>query len=129
MSDPAAGATTDVRASGSPMNCAFADDCDDDVALISIPLLTPEPPSLTFALVATNRLNAAHCIAASRFTRSAAAFCFLDFFRGFATTVEANASNRQPISKANENLENLWAISLSLATELPKPKTVCRNAK
>src|SRR4051812_3559685 len=125
MSDPAAGATTDVRASGSPMNCAFVDDCDDVVAVISIPLLTPEPPSVTFDRVATNRLNAAHCIAASRFTRSAAAFCFLDFFRGFATAVEAHASNRQPIKgKANENLENLWPISLSLATQLPKTKTL-----
>src|SRR3954452_9988335 len=106
MSDPAAGATTEVRASGSPMNCAFADDCDDDVAVISIPLLTPEPSSVTSDLVATNRLNAGHCMAASRFTRSSAAFCFLDFFRGFATTVEAHASNRQPIKgKAIEYLE------------------------
>jgi hypothetical protein len=83
--------------------------------------LTPDPPSVTsgtFVLVASNRLNAAHCAAASRLTRSAASFCFLDFFRGFAPAVAANASSRQK-TKSNviENRDLLLAISLSL-TEL-----------
>jgi hypothetical protein len=100
------------------MNCALTDDCDDE--LTAIPLLTPSPPlvtSGTLVLAATNWLNAAHCAAASRLTRSAASFCFFDFFRGFAPVVAANASNRQQIkSTVTENRDELLVISLSLAT-------------
>jgi hypothetical protein len=78
-------------------------------------VLTPSPPSATegtLVLAATNRLNADHCAAASRLTRSAASFCFLDFFRGFAPAVAANANNKQQ-TKGNviENRDDLWAIS------------------
>jgi hypothetical protein len=49
-------------------------------------------------------------------TRSAASFCFFDFFRGFAVAVAANASNRQQIKgKVIENRDELLAISLSLS--------------
>jgi hypothetical protein len=89
----------------------LTDDADEVVTLVSIPLLTANPPSVTDgtpALAATKRLNADHCAAASRLTRSAASFCFLDFFRGFAPTFAANASNRQQIKgKVIENRDEL----------------------
>ncbi|HEX3083963.1 MAG TPA: hypothetical protein VHP99_05540 [Pyrinomonadaceae bacterium] len=100
-------------------------DDDDDITLVSTPRLTSNPPPVkpviggALVLAAINWLNAAHCAAASRLTRSAASLCFFDFFRGFAPTVAANASNKQQIKgKVIENRDELLAISLSLATDL-----------